>query len=172
MPRRPLLLTGPPAVGTSSVARALAEQRPRSALVEVDDLRRMVLSGAVAAWASAEGERQTCLAARNACALMTSFTEAGFDVIATDVLLGDAGAVYASAVPRPLVVRLTVSQDEALRRAATRPVHLTDQEFQHLHLLERAAESADAEVETTLLSLQQLTVVVAELWRAAPPGAR
>jgi chloramphenicol 3-O-phosphotransferase len=172
VPRRPLLLTGPPAVGKSSVARALAEQRPRSAIVEVDDLRRMVQAGAVAAWASAEGERQTCIAARHACALLASFTEAGFDAIATDVLLGDAGAVYASAVPRPLVVRLAVSQDEALRRAATRPVHLTEQEFHHLHRCERGAEIADAQVDTTRLSLEQLTVVVEELWRAAPPAAR
>jgi len=172
VPRRPLLLTGPPAVGKSSVARALAAERPRSALVEVDDLRRMVLAGAVAAWVSAEGERQTCLAARHACALMTSFSEAGFDVIATDVLLGDAGAVYASSHPRPLVVRLTVSQDEARRRAATRPVHLTDEEFHHLHLMERGADFADAGVDTTRLSLPQLATILAELWRAAPSAVR
>jgi chloramphenicol 3-O-phosphotransferase len=161
---RPLLLTGPPAVGKSSAARALAGQQRASALIEVDDLRQFVIAGAAPAWEPGEGARQTRLAATHACVLMSSFADAGFSVIATDVLLWDAGLVYRSHTARPLIVHLSVALEEALRRAATRRVHLTDQEFRQLHACERGADFADAEVDTTELTLAQLTAVLAALW--------
>jgi chloramphenicol 3-O-phosphotransferase len=164
VPPRPLLLTGPPAVGKSSVARALARQHPRSAVVEVDDLRRLVQSGAVPPWEPREGHRQTRLAARHACLLLSSFAGAGFAVVATDVLLGGAGEEYASQPAPPLVVHLSVTLEEALRRAASRTVHLTDEEFRRLHREERGADIADVALDTTRLSLQELTATVAQAW--------
>lgn len=167
MIRRPLLLTGPPAVGKSSAARALAEQRPASALIEVDDLRQLVVAGAAPGWEGGEGARQTRLAAAHACALMSSFTHAGFDVVATDVLLWDSGPVYRGHPARPFIVHLRVSLEEALRRAATRRVHLTDEEFRRLHAAERGAEVADADVDATRLPLAELTATLSELWAQA-----
>lgn len=119
-PRRPLLLTGPPAVGKSTVARSLAERFAPCAVIEVDDVRRMVVSGSVAPWEAGEGARQTELAARHACLMMGSFVDAGFAVVATDVLLADAGAVYAAGPAAPLVVHLGVTLDEARRRRGYR----------------------------------------------------
>ena len=162
--RRPLLITGPPAVGKSSAARALAGQQDASVLIEVDDLRQLVVAGAVRAWQPGEGARQTELAAAHACGLMSSSTAAGFDVVATDVLLWGAGPVYRGHVANPLIVHVSVSLEEALRRAATRLVHLTDDEFRHLHAVERGADVADAEVDATSLTLAQLTATLAELW--------
>ena len=146
MPLRPLLLTGPPAVCTSTVARALADSQPSSVLVEVDDLRQLVIAGAAPGWVSGGGARQTRLAAVHACMLMSSFHGAGFAVVATDVLLWDAGSVYRAHPARPLIVHLTVSLDEALRRAATRHAHLTDAELRHLHACERGADVSDVEL--------------------------
>ncbi len=156
MALRPLLLTGPPAAGTSSAARALAERRRASALIEVDDLRQLVVAGAAVAWQPGEGARQTRLAAAHACAVMSSFHRAGFDVVSTDVLLWDAGPVYRGHAARPLIVHLAVSLEEALRRAATRRVHLTDEEFGHLHASEKGADSAHAVVDATGLTLDRL----------------
>ena len=45
--RRPLLVTGPPSAGSTSVARALAGQRGLCAVVEVADVRAMLRAGAV-----------------------------------------------------------------------------------------------------------------------------
>lgn len=162
--RRPLLIVGPPAVGKSSAARGLAERRRASALVEVDDLRQLVIAGAAPGWEPGEGARQTRLAAAHACVLMSSFAAAGFDVVATDVLLWDSGSVYREHALPPLIVHLHVSLEEALRRATTRRVHLTDQEFRHLHAAERGAEFADAHIDATELSLDELTQALAGLW--------
>ena len=52
-------VTGPPAVGKSTAARSLASTRPRCAVVEVDDLRRLVLTGAAAPWDGEAGARPT-----------------------------------------------------------------------------------------------------------------
>ena len=161
---RPLLITGPPAVGKSSAARLLAQGQPASALLEVDDLRQLVIAGSAPAWAPGEGARQTRLAAAHACTLMSSFSAAGFDVVATDVLLWDAGSVYRDHPAAPLVVHVHVPLEEALRRAATRHVHLTDQEFRHLHAAERGAAFAEVDVDATRLTLAELTEVIAGLW--------
>ncbi len=168
MTLRPLLLTGPPAAGKSSVARALAQQQVASALVEVDDLRRLVLSGAVPPWEPGEGARQTRLAAAHACELMASFTAAGFAVVATDVLLWDAGEVYRRHPAQPLVVHLHVTLAEVRRRAATRQVHLTVEELAHLHAVERGAEHAEVQVDATALDLAALTATVAAFWSQPP----
>jgi hypothetical protein len=96
---------------------------------------------------------------------MSSYRQNGFAVVATDVLMWDTGSVYRFPRRAAAVVHLQVSLEEALRRAATRPVHLTDAEFRHLHGSERGAEVADAHVDATRLSLAQLTTTVAELWR-------
>ena len=79
--RRPLLLTGSPAAGLSSVAGALAAARELCAVVEVADVRAMVRSGAVQPWRPGAAEDQHRLAAVQACLLAASFTAAGVEVV-------------------------------------------------------------------------------------------
>ena len=95
---------------------------------------------------------------------MSSFSEAGSAAVATDVLLWDTGSVYRLHAGRPLIVHLGVSLDEALRRAATRPVHLTDAEFRQLHASERGADDADVELDATHLALPELTATLTTIW--------
>jgi hypothetical protein len=163
--RSPLLLTGPPAVGKSAAARLLAARRQRCAVLEVDDLRQLVTSGAVAPWVPGEGEAQHLLAARNACSLAESFLAAGFDVVLTDVVPPAPAEVYRGAPHPPLVVRLDASLLETRRRAGTRPVHLTREEFEEVHAAAQGWPAADAVINADPLSLEELVEAVDDLWR-------
>jgi hypothetical protein len=161
---RPLLITGPPAVGKSSLALLLAESVPRCAVIDVDDLRELVKSGAAAPWRPGEGSRQTELASHNGALLMTSFHARGFNVIATDVLLGDAFSAYAGSPEPPLVVHLRVSVDEALRLAGMRCGSFSPDEFRLVHELEKGAGVADESIETADRSLQECADHILRLW--------
>jgi chloramphenicol 3-O-phosphotransferase len=81
-----LILSGPPAAGKSSVARAMAERYDRVAHVEVDVLRHFVTPTGYIAPGRPGFERQAELATRNACCLARNFLAERFAVILDDVL--------------------------------------------------------------------------------------
>ncbi len=114
--RPPLVLCGPPAVGKSSTGRALALARPRCALVDVDDVRQLVLSGAAAPWEGEEGRRQQSLGVLNACAIARGFLAAAVEVVVVDVATPATVLVYREHLPGCVVVRLRVSLTEATQR--------------------------------------------------------
>ena len=138
------MLTGGPAVGKSTCAAALAAARPPTARIEVDDLRQLV-TGAIPPWDGDAGHEQQALGARNACALARNFLAAGIDVVVTDVLTPTTAGIYRSELPGALVVRLRLDFAEAVRRAATRTLHLTEQEFAWVHQRDRE-DPPEAEV--------------------------
>ncbi len=130
---RPLVLTGGPAVGKSTCARALAEALPRAAVIDADDVRQLVVTGAAAPWQGPEGRAQHALGARNAAMLARSLHAAGFAVVVADVITPATAEVYRAELPTCLLVHLRISVAGARQRAATRSVHLTDEEFVLLH---------------------------------------
>ena len=69
----------------------------------------------------------------NACDLARRFHAAGFEVVVSDVVTADTLTLYRRLLLGCLVVRLYVAPVEAWRRAGTRPVYLTDEEFTNLH---------------------------------------
>jgi hypothetical protein len=162
----PLVLTGGPATGKSTTGRALARGCARGAFVDVDDVRQLVVSGGATVWEGAEGVRQWELAARNACALAVNLWEAGFDVVVADVLDRRTAAVYRQLLPGALIVHLVVSLTEARRRAATRRVWLTDDEFAWLHERDRR-EPPDADVRLELDGVDEAgqLAAVRGVWR-------
>ncbi|PRY11481.1 AAA family ATPase [Kineococcus rhizosphaerae] len=164
MPRRPLVLTGGPAVGKTTTGRRLAGARTAGAFVDVDDVRQLVVAGAAAAW-EPDGPRQAALAARNACALVRNLTDAGFDVVVADVLAPATVPVYRQLLSGVLVVHLRVPFAEARRRATTRPAWLTEEEFAWLH--RRDAEdppAADVRLDVAGLDPAAQAAAVGELW--------
>ena len=142
--RRPLVLTGGPAVGKSTCAAELAAAQVPTARIEVDDLR-LLMTGAVPPWAGTAGQEHQALGARNGCALARNFLAEGIDVVVTDVLTPTTAEIYRTELPGALVVRLRVDLTEALRRAGTRTVYLTDEEFVWVHRRDQA-DPPDAEV--------------------------
>lgn len=168
--RVPLVLTGPPAVGKTSAGRRLAESCPRGAYVDVDDVRQLVVAGGAAPWDGDEGVRQQALGVRNACLLARRFTAEGFATVVTDMVAPRTLAIYRAELPGCLVVRLRVDVAEARRRAATRPVYLTAEEFAALHAEDAGAElAADAELDVTGLSLDELVAELARRWASPRP---
>ena len=163
--RPPLVLTGGPAAGKSTTGRALAQSSARAAFVDVDDVRQLVVSGGATVWEGPEGGRQWDLAARNACALAANFSAAGFDVVVADVLDRTTAAVYRQLLPGALIVHLVVSLPEARRRAATRTVWLTDDEFAWLHERDRREPpGADVRLDLDGLDVEGQLAAVRTLW--------
>jgi len=164
--RRVLVLTGPPAVGKSTTARAVAAGLKRCAVVDVDDVRQLVVSGGAAPWDGEEGLHQQRLGVRNACALARNVTAAGIEVVIADVLTPETSALYREMLPGCLVVHLTVPLEEAWRRAATRTVWLTDAEFIALHEADAAADlAADHVLDVGDLDADEQAAAVEAMWR-------
>lgn len=81
------LITGPAGSGKSSVSKALASKFERSAVIEVDTLRRMIKGGYARPWPhNKEVELQLSLSAKNACDMATNLLEKGFSVFIDDVV--------------------------------------------------------------------------------------
>jgi hypothetical protein len=162
---RPLIVTGAPAVGKSTAGSRLARARRRAAFVDVDDVRHFVVAGHVAPWQGDDGLRQQRLGVENACAVARRFGEEGFDVVVADVVTPATIALYRSLLPHCLVVRLLVTRQEARRRAATRPLHLTAAEFAYLHDQERdRPPAADHDLEVSALTVEEQTAALDALW--------
>ena len=171
--RPPLLLTGPPAAGKSTTARALAESASLAAVVDVDDLRHLVVAGHAAPWEGAAGRRQQQLGVSNACDLARRFHAAGIEVVLADVVTPATAEQYRQLLPDLRIVRLRLPVAVARRRARTRPVHLRDDEFDRLHVLDgEATFPVDHLVDVGELDPAQQTDVIRALWSAAgpPPG--
>lgn len=165
---RPLLLTGPPAAGKSTTARDLAKLRPRSAVVDVDDIRHLIVSGHAAPWHGDEGRLQQRIGVENACDLASRLHSIGVDVLIADVIDADTLGVYRRRLPDVVVVRLQLTLAEARRRAATRPVYLTDREFGDLHAAdEKEILEVDAFVDVSDLARDEQTAAVMRVWASA-----
>jgi chloramphenicol 3-O-phosphotransferase len=89
-----LILTGPPAAGKSTVARALAERYDRVTHIQVDDLRHMITPTGYVHPGRPGWELQHRLAVRNACDLARNFLEERFAVIIDDVVDQDDLSYY------------------------------------------------------------------------------
>jgi predicted kinase len=165
----PLVLTGGPAAGKSATAGLLARSRPRAAVVDVDDIRQLVVSGAAAPWQGEEGRRQQHLGVKNGCHLARRFLDYAIDVVIADLVSADTLPLYRRLLPDAVVVHLQVSLEEARRRAATRSVYLTDEEFEALHFGDRTRPpAADHQLDVTDLTLEQQVDAAAHLWHVFP----
>lgn len=114
------LLVGPPAVGKSTTARALAGQFPRSIYIPVDDIRTMVVSGLVlpgADWSDALVEQVT-LARSSVAQMALNYHRAGFAVVVDDFWDVNLPADYHALFEHPALKRVVLypDQDEAHRR--------------------------------------------------------
>jgi predicted kinase len=161
----PLVLTGGPAVGKSTIGNLLARRRARAAVVDVDDVRQLVVSGAAAPWDGSEGVAQQRMGVENACGLARTFHREGFEVVIADVLTPETLLLYRRLLPGCICVRLYVSPQEARHRAGTRKVYLTDAEFEILHAQDRNnPPSADYHLDATRFDVEEQVAAVQTIW--------
>ena len=162
---RPLLLTGPPAAGKSTTARALADSLPLAAMIDVDDIRQLVVAGHAAPWDGEAGLLQQRLGVENTCDLARRFAGSGIEVVIADVLTLGTAEHYRALLPSVLIVQLRISVGEARRRAALRPVYLTVDEFELLHRQQPSdARLYDDVVDVDQLDLAAQVAAVRRLW--------
>ncbi|WP_431981331.1 AAA family ATPase [Streptomyces qinglanensis] len=119
------LITGIPAAGKSTIAQLLAERLPNSVHVRGDLFRRMVVNGRadMTADPSDEEVRQLRLRHQLTAKVVNAYFDAGFTVIAQDVILGDhLTEMVAQIHNRPLHVIALIPDSEAIAsRDAHRP---------------------------------------------------
>lgn len=158
-------------MGKSITARLVAQLRDRAAVVDVDDVRQMVVAGHAAPWQGEEGLQQQALGVENACLLARRFLAHRIEVVLADVLTPTTLLTYRQALPGCVIVRLHVTSSEARRRAGMRPVHLTAAAFEQLHRQDRDnPPAADHHVEATAMTTDDQADAVSTLWCRWPVG--
>ncbi|TCO47510.1 hypothetical protein EV646_10562 [Kribbella antiqua] len=101
----------------------------------------------------------------NACSLARNFVAMGIEVVVADVLTPETCDMYRRELPGCLIVHMTVDFPEAIRRAASRKVWLTDHEFRMLHEADATnPPDADHRIQVDTLDVQSQTEKVARLW--------
>ncbi|GAB2490166.1 AAA family ATPase [Streptosporangium sandarakinum] len=111
------LITGIQAAGKSTVAQLLAERLPRSVHVRGDAFRRMVVGGREEMTSEPSGEalRQLRLRHRLTVQVSETYAEAGFTVVAQDVILGGLLTETVEMIKiRPLRVVVLAPRPEAV----------------------------------------------------------
>lgn len=118
-----LIITGPPGAGKSTIARLVAGALERSALLEGDQVSRMILSGHV--WALgqpvADATAQVQLANNNLRVLAANFVDAGFTPV-IDWVIPDRAQIdlYRRALaPCPVLLVVLVPSIAVCRRRNT-----------------------------------------------------
>lgn len=162
--RSPLLLNGGPAAGKSATSLELARSFPRAAVFDVDDVRHLVVSSRAAPWDGQEGRTQQQIGVANACDIAQRVHKEGIEVVKSDVVTAATIKLYRRLLADVVIVQLRLPLHEARRRATLRAVHLTDEEFESLHIQQAANLAVDYRLDVGDMTLQLQTMAVLRLW--------
>ena len=152
-----LILTGPPAAGKNRVAPLIARERERCAVIDVDQVRWMILQPHAAPWEGEEGKRQCIFGVENACILARRFVDAGYDVVILDFIWPYTIDIYHQSftTDKAQIVLLMPSLAEVLRRNHARG-SLPGHEVEMLYTEMQNLTGYDHRIDNTDLSVEEL----------------
>ena len=134
-------------------------------MIDVDDIRHLVVAGHAAPWEGDTGRLQQQLGVDNACDLARRFYMAGIEVVLADLVTAATAAMYRRHLPDLQIIRLRLPFGETRQRARRRPLHLTEQEFEDLYGLDASSNfQADAVVDVAHLAPDEQREAVWNLW--------
>lgn len=165
-----LLLTGPPASGKNTVAELLAKRLDRSAVIDTDTFRRMVVRPQHrAAWEGKEGRLQQELAVRNACAVASAFVLNDYATIVVDVLTTAMLDVYRANLEGVdlNVVQLLPSEEEIAARLLSRPDYLSRGEITALYDQQSRFVDYQAKLDNTAMEPEDAASWLLQQWSPA-----
>lgn len=164
-----LILTGPPAAGKSTIGPMIAKQLARCAVIDVDQLRTMVVQPHIAPWRGETGMAQLRLGAQNACAVARNCVAAGFNVVILDVLTDETAALYRDVlnpIPHEIVLLLPMLT-ASLHRNQARGQFLTDDEVELLYEWQERLTNYDLRIDNTEIATETVAQQLAR--RFTPP---
>ena len=166
-----LLLTGPPAAGKTTIAQSLASRGlERLAIIEVDQLRRLVVDPQRAPADGEEAQLQHLLGVLNACALAENFDAAGFDVVIVDLVTEATAARYREQLSLS-IVRLLPNWEQTMIRSHTREEPLRFRERETLCEQQKALEIADVTIDNSSLAPNIVAERLEHLLDNPPPAS-
>jgi predicted kinase len=159
------LFGGPAGAGKSTLARAWCATRPRAAHIELDEIRRLIVSGL--ADPQKEGhlqEEQYQLSVAATCSLTRTFGDRGYDVAIDDVFEPHAFERYwqsqLDGLPWKLLIVLP-SLDATLARSAQREKQVLEDHTRAQHA-RCATWPSENQIDTTDLNVQQSLALVVQ----------
>jgi chloramphenicol 3-O-phosphotransferase len=137
-------------------------------VIEVDEVRQMLVQPHAAPWEGAEGLRQQRLGVSNAVQLAISFAGDGGDVVIADVASNEMAALYRQALGDQgvQIVHLRVSEALARDRAAGRHYSLTDGQMRALHAAQSDFVNFDFQLDTSVMAVSDAALQICELMDA------
>jgi chloramphenicol 3-O-phosphotransferase len=164
-----LLLTGPPASGKTTIAASMASRDTGSlAIIEVDDVRAMIVQPHSAPWDGDEGQRQQFLSVRNASVLAQNFDISGFDVLIIDAITNETAARYREELAL-VIVRLLPNWEQTMIRSQSRDEPLRFRERELLYEQQTALADIDLTIDNSSLAPDVAAGQLQRLFRNPPP---
>jgi hypothetical protein len=149
----------------------LIKSASRGAVIDVDDVRHLVVVGHVAPWEGKDGQLQQRVGVRNACDLARRFLSVGIEVVLADVVTPSTADLYRRHLPSLTIVRLRLPVGEARRRARLRSTRITVQEFEDLHAIDAVSNiRVDHVIDVGHLDFEGQTEAVRVLWSEEAPS--